>query len=234
MLKHYQDLYLGSSSVPLAAPSTLSKRKKPLKEIWESFKALLYPPSCLLCHEPIFDLKWKVFCQECFKSFARAEIGFEPYHDKWVRHLVFAFENEGSAAVMLAAFKTANRPYLAEGMGALMVLQWLDEGHFMPDLIVPVPSCPYQTLKRGYRPSLLLAEVVAKLLRRPLWKGLRQDLEGELEIKGEKDLQDKQLLLVDDVLYTGNTLKKATSLLLGGYPRAVDALIFSIQSDARV
>lgn len=164
---------------------------------------------------------------------------------KFCRKLVAAYDYEGNAEVLVGALKIGGRAYLAEGMAALMVLQWLDQQLPFPDLIVPIPSSPLTLYKRGFSPSKLLAESVSELLNRPLWCGLAKELsyqkqsylnvEERLKLSREqivlrKDpaiLRDKQILLIDDVMTTGQTLQIAATRLLEGSPRAIDALVFA-------
>lgn len=137
------------------------------------------------------------------------------------------------------------RSYLSHGMGALMTLQWLEQGHSLPDVLVPVPSSPLSTFKRGYSSSVLLAESIGKIMNRPIWNGLRKELaflkQSQLSkqerlalssdsIYIDKDpslLKDKHVLLIDDVMTTGQTLHVASSKLLEGFPRVIDALVFA-------
>lgn len=131
-------------------------------------------------------------------------------------------------------------------MGAIMALFWLETGYPLPDIIVPVPASPVASFKRGFEPSRLLAETVASLFNRPLWRGLKKEpaylkqahltqkerlanLHAPLYLsKDPSFLIDKRVLLVDDVMTTGHTLNRAAELLFEGYPRSVDALIFAV------
>ena len=221
------------------------------------FKALLYPPICLFCQNPIDSHKWRQFCQTCSQHFERVD----PSHrcpscfaeacqtchtrPRLTRRTLAAFDYEENARRLLDVFKAGNRSYLAEGMGALMALQWLEQGMPFPDLIIPVPSSPLKTFQRSYNPSLLLAHTVSKLLKRPLWRGLQKELTylsqsdksdpDRLKLppnniflsKDPSPLRDKHLLLIDDILVSGQTLHLSASRLLEGYPRTIDALVFA-------
>lgn len=224
------------------------------------FKSLFYPPSCLLCQEPLCEAQLKQFCPSCFDQFVFIDpegrcprcFSFDCPLDgdcqrrtKFCRRVVACFDYEGNAEALIGALKFGGRSYLAEGLGALMTLQWLNRGHSLPDIIVPVPSSPLTTFKRGYSPSNLLAESVGKIMNRPVWKGLSKELsfikqahlsENERkclapdQILFQKDfssLRDKHVLLVDDVLTTGQTVHISASRLLEAYPRVIDALVFA-------
>lgn len=164
---------------------------------------------------------------------------------KFCRKLVAAYDYEENAEALVGALKVGGRAYLAEGMAALMVLQWLEQDLPFPDLIIPVPSSPLTLYKRGYSPSKQLAIHISQLLNRPLWCGLAKELtyskqsylkiEDRLKLGTDqiilcKDpiaLRDKHVLLIDDVMTTGQTLQIAATRLLEGSPRAIDALVFA-------
>lgn len=221
-----------------------------------AFKQLLFNPTCLLCGEPLANPHFRHFCAECNASFDRIEAAtFCPAcfsetcschaRPRLTRRVLATFDNEGQAAALLAAFKFSGRSYLADGMGALMTLQWLDQRLPFPDLIVPVPSSPLRNYKRGYSPSLLLAQTIGRLLQRPVWNGLKKELtflsQSDLSdserlqlppnhlllTKNPAPLRDQHLLLVDDAMKTGQTLHLSASRLLEGYPKCIDALVFA-------
>lgn len=228
-----------------------------IKELWTGFKTLLFPPTCLLCHLPLVTTEYRHFCAACFAGFIRLDpssrcircFQLECHchaHPRLTRRTLAVFEYDHNAESLVQAFKFGGRSYLAEGMGALMALQWLEADLPLPDMIVPVPSSPLATYKRGYSPSLLLATTLGHLMHRPVWNGLKKELtflkqsqlsETErhhlspdhiLFKKSPAPLFDKHLLLVDDVLTTGQTLHQSASRLLEGYPKCMDALVFAI------
>ena len=203
------------------------------------------------------NLQLKQFCDDCFVHFERADATgrcpscfskeCESCHTKprLTRRTIAAFDYEENAEALVIAFKFGGRSYLAQGMGALMTLQWLEQGLPLPDLIIPIPGSPLATYQRGYSPSLLLAQTISSLMSRPLWNGLAKELtflkQSQLNekerlnlsqdhitlAKDPASLRDKYILLIDDVLTTGQTLNLSASCLLEGYPRAIDALVFA-------
>lgn len=153
------------------------------------------------------------------------------------------FDYLGPAASLVTHLKYSNQPYLAKGAGAYMAIQWMNLGWPLPDLIVPVPLTLTHFISRGYNQSLLLAEAIGsilqcpvkKILKRRLWdysqagmsKKIRQELDMEaFKCKNSVDISDKIILLVDDVMTTGLTLKRCAEVLYEGYPSAVYGLTF--------
>lgn len=180
--------------------------------------------------EEIEPLDFETLCPSCFSALAALapETIKKP---KYLRHLTAPFEQGGVAENLIEHFRSAGRSYLAEGLGGMMVSAWLEKNFPLPDLIIPVPASPVRSFKRGYQPSALLAETVANLLNRPVWKGIKEEV-GRKEfyfVKDPLELQDKVLLLVDDICKTGSKLNASAEFLFQGYPEAIDGLTFSVQ-----
>lgn len=154
-----------------------------------------------------------------------------------------AFEYKGAAATLIKGFKYGNKPYLAGGLAGFMAAQFIELNWPLPDLIIPVPQSLSRRLTRGYNQAELLASNLSILLQRPVLKALsrksddysqaglsisqRMQLNGKtIFLKKNHLLQDKIILLIDDVLTTGTTLKKCAEALLEGYPKSIYALTF--------
>jgi ComF family protein len=134
-------------------------------------------------------------------------------------------------------------PYLATGAGAYMAGQFLRLEWSMPDYIIPVPITRMHKWERGYNQSLLLAESMANLLSRPVLEALsrssgdysqaglsrkqREQLQGQaFRLSVDISLENKNLLLVDDVMTTGTTMHRCTETLLTACPASVYGLAF--------
>jgi competence protein ComFC len=153
------------------------------------------------------------------------------------------FDFVGPAASLMKKMKYSNMPYLAEGIGAYMGAQFCRLDWPMPDLIVPVPITLPHLFQRGYNQSALIADVLAQTLNRPSSKVLKRksgdfsqaglNREQRKALKGEsfickKDgcLEDKIVLIVDDVMTTGSTLRCCAEALQAGFPKKIYALAF--------
>lgn len=93
------------------------------------------------------------------------------------------------------------------------------------DYLIPVPLHPKRKKKRGYNQSMVIAQGVAEITRIPIGNGflLRsvntatqthkskeerwQNVKDIFEVRYPKQLEDKSVLLIDDVLTTGATLE---------------------------
>lgn len=168
------------------------------------------------------------FCSRCYKttSFLTA---------------ASAFDYQGPAESLVKKLKYHDQPYLAESLASFMVMQLFKLQWPIPDCVIPVPISRMRLISRGYNQSLLLAEEIGRQLNRPVFESLgrksgdysqaslgyqqRMQLSGSsLYLKGNEDLQDKNILLVDDVMTTGSTLRKCAEALIEGCPEQIYGL----------
>lgn len=153
------------------------------------------------------------------------------------------FDYDGPAASLIRHLKYFNQPYLAAGMGAFLVAQWDRLQWPLPEVIVPVPISFSRWIGRGYNQSTLLAEEVGKLLQRPVWQVLKRKsgdfsqaaltLEQRKSLSGQRfkldskfSIKKKIVLVIDDVMTSGSTLRRCGEILNLGEPKMLYALTF--------
>lgn len=151
------------------------------------------------------------------------------------------FEYLGPAATLIKRLKYGQQPYLAKGAGAFMLAQWSELNWQLPDALVPVPISFTHWLERGYNQSELLAQAMSELMQIPVWNVLgrksgdysqaglsiaqRKALQSKhFYLKSGYSLQDKTLLLIDDVSTSGSTLNRCAEVLMEGCPSQVYGL----------
>jgi competence protein ComFC len=183
---------------------------------------------CPYCFSADYHPELRV-CEECQKR--------APVLDR----VASAFDYIGPAATMLKLFKYGQQKYLAKGCSAYLAAQFSRLDWPMPDVIVPVPIAFNHWVQRGYNQCELLADNVGEILDRPVVHALRrksgdysqaglsrsqrfQLIGNTFELKGGYSFHDKTILLIDDVLTTGTTLKKCAEILFEAYPSRVYAL----------
>jgi ComF family protein len=154
-----------------------------------------------------------------------------------------AFDYLGPAATLIKKLKYGNQPHLAAGAAAFLVAQ-LDRLEWpLPHAIVPVPLSLTHWIDRGYNQSQLIAEKMSEFLNVPVLNVLkrysgdysqaglslsqRRELEGKsFKLKNSFPIRDKTLLVIDDVMTSGSTLRKCGEALLEGYPGDLYGLAF--------
>ncbi|MGZ3732991.1 MAG: ComF family protein [Parachlamydiaceae bacterium] len=232
-----------------------------LKQLLNSFRDLLFPPLCLHCRNTISEMT-TYLCAECSQKLQlispqeRCPLCFSSEYQleykqcpacnlkpSALQAMAAAFDYVGPPASIIRKFKYGNQPYLADGIGAYLVAQFLQLKWPLPDYIIPVPISFTHWLERGYNQSELIGQHIAELLGKPLitpiirksgdysQAGMSRQQRAALttstfQLKNASVLSDKVVLLIDDVITTGSTLKRCADVLAEGYPAEIYALSF--------
>ncbi len=172
-------------------------------------------------------------CEEFKEGFSCSEISAVGDYEGVLRELCIAlkFHGERQVAHVLA-------PY--------MIQQVFDRGFARRvDAVVAMPLHALRQWKRGYNQAELIASPLAKAIEKPLWlhtlkrhRGTQKqselsaaqrkaNVDGAFEIRARRasSIEGKTLLLVDDVMTTGATIKEAALTLKRGGAKAVFAAV---------
>lgn len=232
----------------------------------QALSDLFYPPICLQCgaaiekHPAILcDICLSLLelidpeerCPACFSSHYSKETGKcgDCQKNSHIYQSAAAFEYTGPAATLVKRLKYSNQPYLAKGLAAYLIAQFVRLNWPKPDLVIPVPIAFTHLLERGYNQSLLLAKYFVEGIEGEMLEalerhsgdfsqaGLSKEQRSRLShdhfhLKkrqprmglGEPDLLGKNILLLDDVMTTGSTLRQCASVLARKSPKAIYAL----------
>lgn len=200
---------------------------------------------CQACASSLELIDVKNRCRSCFGELPQTSVQLcklcaakdQPFH-----HVAAAFNYEGPAATLIKKMKHGSQPHLSKGAGAFLAAQWVQLKWPMPEVIIPVPQKLSHWLQRGYNQSCLLANAMGSLLSCPVEPILRSTQEGfsqtgmtreqrmQLPLnrvrvkKKHRDLSDKVILLIDDVMTTGTTLRTCAQALLEECPSSIYAL----------
>ncbi|MBF0422727.1 MAG: ComF family protein [Magnetococcales bacterium] len=132
---------------------------------------------------------------------------------------------------LIVRFKFSDRTEWSENLTNLLLsrvgAQLLEEE---PDMVIPVPLHPLRLLRRGYNQAALLAGRVARKIHRPLVTNLLYRTKmtrpqtslnqksrlvnvHDAFVVGKAAIENRRILLVDDVFTTGSTVWSATRAL---------------------
>lgn len=183
-------------------------------------------PICFTCGYPILAeignvSKEEITCASCKKNvpeFTQTRSVF--YYEEILRQLVHFFKYQGKITI---------GKMLAQLMG-----DYCREGPYFStaECIVPVPLGIKKLRHREFNQSLILAKVVGKYLKVPVYpfalkkvkepapqmKLSKQDrmrnVRGAFMVRKKKQINRKEVLLVDDVFTTGATIRECSRVLL--------------------
>lgn len=184
-------------------------------------------PFCFSAHyePPAF------FCAECARR--------PPLFDR----LAATFDYAGPASTLVRKMKYGNLPHLGQGAGAFLAAQFLRLEWPMPDYLIPVPISFMHRMERGYNQSLILCESMSSILQISVADILtrksgdysqaalnrQQRMSMDIQTIGLKkrrvEVRDKIILLVDDVMTTGSTMRKCCEALIEDCPSRIYGLV---------
>jgi len=184
---------------------------------------------CPYCFSMDFEKMRESCCQSCSES--------PPIIDRTAA----VFDYEGPAATLVKRLKYGGQSYLAKGAGAYMAAQFIRLEWPLPDAIIPMPMASLRRAERGYNQTLLLARSLGAILDRPVLDVLKRrggdfsqaglSLKQRLELKSDRfaikkgvKFEDQCLLLVDDVMTSGSSLRCCAETLFELYPRKIYAM----------
>lgn len=186
---------------------------------------------CPLCFSSQYQSESQ-FCFSCLKN--------PPVLDR----IAASFDYYGPAASLVRKMKYGGHSYLAEGIAAYMAAQFLQTGWQFPDYIVPVPMSTAHKLERGFNQSQLIADSLSLLIGKPVLDALKRRSgdysqagltrtqrlalsRSGFQLRVIPPLKGKTLLLIDDVLTTGSTLRRCAETLYETYPKNIYGLVFA-------
>lgn len=193
-----------------------------LRAILNRICAVLFPPRCIMCHRLLPEV---TICHTCRSALA-AHVDAPPF--VFEAYAPFYYEGAVRRAIIRLKF---NRAAAYAAPLAELMRECLEEhllGRF--DLITWVPISKKRLRQRGYDQSLLIAKCLADWFSIPLVSTLtkvrdtpRQSTrssasERRANVLGvyaptNADFQQKNILLIDDVLTTGATISECARTL---------------------
>jgi competence protein ComFC len=210
----------------------------------------LYPPTCPSCGSdaPGADLLLCPACRAALRKVSRGDTDFQVALSRLQEQgivagctVVWYFEKGGPLQSLLHLAKYSSRLSLGRTMGEELG-RAIARGAARPDLVIPVPLHPVKLRERGYNQSSLIAEGVMRTTGIPVASNhLRRirytlsqthltleermaNVSGAFSVSRQilRGLNGRRVLLVDDVLTTGATLRACASVLREAGVGAVD------------
>lgn len=222
-----------------------------LKKLGIGLLHLIYPRTCAACGNILLNNE-KVLCLSCYAELPRTRFHNNPENEVarifWGRVLLsnvtsFIFFNKDSNyRKILHELKYNDQRQVGQEMGRLFGLELRDTAFSQADLIIPVPLHPSKQRKRGYNQSELIADGVSQVLNIPVRNNVitrkkktstqtrRNRFDRWLNVKDTFQVQDvaalnnKHILLVDDVITTGATIESCAGSIIAACNVAVSVI----------
>lgn len=199
-------------------------------DCWKNL-IFIQKPFCDMCGIP-FSFEEKgvekgaILCEHCHKS--------KPDFDK--ARCLFVYNETIKKSILM--LKHYDQTQYAKPFG-LLLCQYIEKEKLDFDVIVPIPLHWMRLLKRQFNQSALIAKHISNITKKPVdfgcLKRIRNtpsqdkksriqrivNMENSFKVFDGESIQNKKILLIDDVMTTGSTLDQAARALKEADVKAV-------------
>lgn len=187
-----------------------------IKNFINNLLNIIYPKKCIFCQEIIPIIEDEFICKYCNMDINYIIFDKEP--------LLSVFEYYEKTRFSIHRLKYYDRPDYAKYFAKMMYLKFYKLENKEYDLIAYVPMHFKKKRKRGYDQAEILAEEFSKLANIKLSKNnlirnkntiaqskvsfeeRKTNVEGVFQIIDNAEFKDKNVILIDDIYTTGNTI----------------------------
>lgn len=209
--------------------------------IWKDFFYLLYPDLCLCCGKPLLRSE-QLICLECLGHLPKTQTHLQRDNMVcklfWGRSdIAFAasflsFSKGGNVQHLIHLLKYKNKPEIGVLLGRMYGYYLMESIHFHDiDVIIPVPLHSSKQKKRGYNQSECIACGLSESMNKPVDKqsfvrihftetqtrknriSRWENVQEVFTVVKNEAIENKHILLVDDVITTGATIEGCVQAL---------------------
>ena len=202
---------------------------------------LIYPNVCGFCE----NINFENICPKCnlkIEELKKLQI-YNYSHQNFRRHLCI-FEYKGEIRDKIIEYKFSGKSYIYETF-VKIILKDKKICSFLKNyaIIIPVPISKKRKQQRGYNQSELIAKKLAnslenvKCITNVLYKKIntkpqsilnkeerKSNIKGAYEVRNKQIIVNKNILLLDDIFTTGNTVQECSKVLKEAGAKNVDIL----------
>ena len=212
-----------------------------LKDIYSNFLELFFPSTCIVCSNRLHTSEQSI-CLSCLNALPKTNYHNQPENRlenflggkfPFERAAAFCyFYKTGSLQKIIHEFKYRSNPGLAALMGRLYGND-LKNSDFLKgiDYLIPIPLHPKKLKQRGYNQAEEICKGISEVTAIPISSSCIQrvinnpsqtkrtrterwdNTDGIFALTEVSTLENKHILLVDDVITTGSTLEAIMKIL---------------------
>lgn len=212
-----------------------------IRQLWDMFWDLLYPPKCMFCSK-LLKRKEKILCNECLSVSEQISEPIVIGGEFECCHSVFRYKD--NVASVIKQYKFSEKIHYARSMGILLA-DMLQERQMYADVITWAPVSSKRKRKRGYDQGQELAKIVGQQMGIPVKRLLKKvrhnaaqamihdDAARKANVKNvyavpkSAKVAGKRILLLDDVITSGATLAECSKTLRAAGAQTIICATFS-------
>ncbi len=218
------------------------KQLRPVPFVSNQILNLIYPPICGICGK----LNPDFLCHKCEKlleSQGKFKIEKQLNTSYYFKEHLYMFEYQGIIRKIILNYKFKDKAYLYKTLvNFLLKNQKFFQILQSYDTMISVPISRKRRKERGYNQSELIAKEIAIKLSleynpKSLFKAKniieqsklnkeerKKNIQGVYELHNFKILQNKKILLIDDIYTTGSTVNECSKVLNQAQPKKIGVL----------
>ena len=231
---------------------------KTVKNFYADLLNLIWPKVCACCGNRLFKNE-DTICFLCLANIPRTNYHMwieNNFHQLfWGKTEVkyatayYYFNKHSKYRHLIHKLKYHSQPNIGIKLGLEMGYELKHSVFNNIDLIIPVPLHPKRQFKRGYNQSTMIAIGLGKAMEKPIDdKSLIRNIETQTQtkknryerfenvssiflVKNKVAIQNKHILLVDDVVTTGATLESCITELQNSGAKFVSVATLAIATN---
>lgn len=202
---------------------------------------LIYPNVCGICDKLCNDY----ICKKCeIKLKKLSKVKVDIYKNKYFKKHLYIFKYEGIIKQRLIKYKFNEKIYIYKAFVNFMLKNKKICGFLKNyDIIIPVPIHKQRKLERGYNQSALISKEISRKLENlqyiddVLLKKInnkpqstknkldrKQNVIGAYYLKNKEKIENKKVILLDDIYTTGSTVNECCKILRQAKPKWLDVI----------
>lgn len=204
--------------------------------VWSDIAAVLWPDCCEVCGRALLGNE-KIICLECDTKMPRADFHLQSFSELHKRLAspntpiertasYFRYHRGSQYTNLIKRAKYNGRPELARKLGERFAIEIKDTGFFEDiDLLIPMPLHRFKLWKRGYNQAEEICRGIRAATGIDYGDNLKvkrhstqtrksasqrtKAMEGLISASYPEELQGQHILIIDDVITTGATMREA-------------------------